>query len=236
MATRRGERKDMPDVPDHDFIDALAEIWSGVNYAAYHMAYVRVYSQTTALRTPVSELEKQEQISRNLVQTDMLICRAHLAAFFWQLDHVFEALRIAITRAQKEHPTSRYYYACERRLDEIEAAAIRQEISAYRNKGHEVPAIIGTNWDSDGRFLYHFLPTMNGHANKESIEMNAQLLEYFKFAAHLCRTFAPHVLKPEFFRSFRFPVTAPNSFLGELPPEAKGARQLEMVIEASDQT
>src|SRR5205823_954385 len=126
-------KNDMPDVPEPDFVGSLCEIWSGINYAAYHLAYVRVYLQTAALQTDVEQLRKQEQAVRDNTQVDVLICRAHLAAFFWQLDHVFEALRIAIKRGQKEH-SDLNFWDFEKRLQEIEQTPIYQEINAYRNK------------------------------------------------------------------------------------------------------
>jgi hypothetical protein len=109
MKERLGEKREMPDVPKQDFVDALAEIWFQINFAAYHMAYVRVYSQSEALRTATNVLREQDQDVRNHVQIDIVICRSHLAAFFWHLEHVFEALRTAITRGQKEYPEARYF-------------------------------------------------------------------------------------------------------------------------------
>ena len=88
----------MPDVPEPDFVGALCEIWFGLSYAAYHLCYVRVYLQTAALQTDVDQLRNQEQILRDMTQVDVIICRAHLASFFWHLDHIFEALRAAVTR------------------------------------------------------------------------------------------------------------------------------------------
>jgi hypothetical protein len=228
-------QNDMPDVPDMDFIGALCEIWSGLNYAAYHLAYVRVYSQTAALQTDVDQLRKQEQVLRDMTQADVVICRAHLAAFFWQLDHIFEALKIAVTRGQKEHPAQQYFWSAEKRLKEIEQMTVPQEINAYRNKGHEVPAIIGCAWEKKGgKFLHHFLPTILGHEQKESIDMNTQLQQYFEFVADEWLSFVPDDLKDKFPRSFKFTVTVPNSYVGDLPPELKGVPQLEVSIEAYD--
>ena len=93
---RLGNKLKMPDLPEQDFVDALSEIWFQISFAAYHMAYVRVYSQSDALRTAVKLLREQDQDVRDHVQTDIVICRSHLAAFFWHLEHVFEALRTAI--------------------------------------------------------------------------------------------------------------------------------------------
>jgi len=72
------------------------------SYAAYHLAFVRLYLQTEALQTHHDQILKAEQAFRETTQVEIVICRAHLAAFFWQLDHVFEALRIAIKKGQKE--------------------------------------------------------------------------------------------------------------------------------------
>lgn len=73
----------MPDVPDVDFVGSLIEIWMGINNAAYHLAYVRVYLQTAALQTRADELRKLEQSFRDQTQVDVVICRTDLAAFFW---------------------------------------------------------------------------------------------------------------------------------------------------------
>jgi hypothetical protein len=63
----------MPDVPKQDFTDALAEIWFQISYAAYHLAYVRVYSQSAAVRTKLEELRDQEQAIRNNAQIDIVM-------------------------------------------------------------------------------------------------------------------------------------------------------------------
>ena len=113
MSLRLGDKREMPEVPKQDFVDALAEIWFQISFGAYHMAYVRVYSQSDALRARTNVLREQEQLVRDQVQIDIVICRSHLAAFFWHLEHVFEALRTAITRGQKEYPEEKYFWACE---------------------------------------------------------------------------------------------------------------------------
>jgi hypothetical protein len=224
-------QSDMPDVPEMDFVDALCELWSGLNCAAYHLAYVRVYLQTAALQTDGDELRKQEQDVRDKVQTDTTICRAHLAAFFWQLEHFFEGLRIAVRRGKKEQPLENYFPAYEKNLETLEENLVRREIRAYRNKAHNIPAIIGRKWEQKGgRFLHHFLPSMTGHEPKDSIDMNAQLQHYFEFVATVWHSFAPSELKDKFPRSFKFPVTVPHTFLAELPPELKEVRQLEVEI------
>jgi hypothetical protein len=232
MSQRPGDKREMPDVPKPDFVDALAEIWFQINFAAYHLAYVRVYSQSEALRTKPDVLRDQEQLVRDRVQVDIVICRTHLAAFFWHLEHVFEALRIAITRGQKEHPEARYFWAYERRLGEIEQFTLRQEINDYRNMGHQNPAIIGSKWDGEGLFLHHFLPTISGHQPKEEIDMNTRLQQYFEFTANVWLEFAPGDYKEKFPRDFRFPVTRPYLFAGELPAELKGVPQLEVCVQS----
>jgi hypothetical protein len=237
MPEKTRKSDEMPDVPDPDFVDALCEIWFGINYAAYHLAYVRVYLQTAALQTHVDEWRGHEQAIRNQLQADLVICRTHLAAFFWQIDHVFEALRAAINRGQKEHGDLKYFWKWEQDLKRVEESPLRQEISAYRNKGHDIPAIIGCTWEGKGgKFIRHFLPTINGHDPKESIDMNLQLQRYFEGVANVWLSFAPGGFKEKFPRDFRFPVTVPYSFLGELPPELRSVPQLEVSVEAYEKT
>lgn len=100
---------------------------------------------------------QKEQAVRDQMQVDMVICRTHLAAFFWQLNHVFEALRHAIRRGQKEHPGHKYFWHWEEHLNEIEETDWRTEIRSYRNKAHEIPAIIGCLWEGPKKkFVRHF--------------------------------------------------------------------------------
>jgi len=232
MTQRLGDKREMPDVPKQDFVDALAEIWFQINFAAYHLAYVRVYSQSDALRTSMEVLRAQDQVTRDHAQVDVVICRTHLAAFFWHIEHVFEALRTAITRGQKEHSELKYFWVYEKRLDEIEQFLVRQEIKDYRNMGHQNPAIIGSRWDGEGHFLHHFLPTISGHQPQEDIDMNMRLQQYFEFAANVWLEFAPGDFKQKFPRDFKFPVTVPYLFAGELPKELSGKPQLEVSIES----
>ncbi len=75
----RKDQNTMPDVPPPDFVGAVAEIWSTVNYAAYHLAYTRVYSRTRALQTSVDELRRDEQAVRDQGQVTYLF-----AARIWR--------------------------------------------------------------------------------------------------------------------------------------------------------
>jgi hypothetical protein len=224
----------MPDVPEPGFVGALCEIWFGVSYSAYHLAYVRVYLQTGALQMNPKVIAKQTEELRNLMQTDVLICRAHLASFFWQLDHIFEALRAAINRGQKEHGDLKYFWQWEKTLDEIEKNTLRTEISAYRNQGHQYPAIIGCKWDGDDKFLHHFLPTIDGHEPKDEIDLKDMLQRYFEFVVNVWLSFAPGDFKTKFPRDFSFPVTVPHTFAGELPAELQSVPQLLVEVVAFD--
>jgi len=223
----------MPDVPNLDFVGAVCEIWFTVNYAAYHLAYTRVYLQTRSMQTPVEELRLDEQSIKDKGQVDLSICRSHLASFFWELHHVFEALETAINRGKKENPNERNFYSQERELKAIRETPIPREIEAYRNQGHCIPAIIGQKWEEKGgKFLHHFLPSVEGHELKDSIDLNHQLQAYFEYVVNLWLYFVPQPLKAKFPRSFRFPVTVPFFYLGELPTELASVPQLEVCLEA----
>ena len=231
MNERLGNKREMPDVPKFDFVGALAEIWFQINYSAYHMAYVRVYSGSGALRTPPATLRAQAQDARDNAQIDVVICRTHLAAFLWHLEHMFEALRSAVKKGKQDYPDERYFWGYEKRLDKIDELTIRKEIKDYRNMAHETPGIIGCKWSSeDHRFLHHFLPTIAGYEDKEHVELPARLQEFFEFAANVWLEFAPSELKDRFPRDFRFPITIPYTFDGELPEILVGAPQLEVQV------
>lgn len=222
----------MPDVPQMDFVGSMIEVWFALNCVAYHLAYVRVYLQTAALQTAVREMAKLEQDVRNKAQTDLVICRAHLAAFFWQLDHVFEALDLSVKRGQKERPGQRYFWSYEDQLKKIEQEPTRKQINAYRNKAHEAPAIIGIKWTGEHKFVHHFLPSIPGLAENDDIDMNEKLQEYFEYTANVWLSFMPSEVKKRFPRDFRFVVTLPHTYTGELPPGLECPPQLEVHIEA----
>jgi hypothetical protein len=224
----------MPDVPEMDFVGSMIEIWFALNCAAYHLAYVRTYLQTAALQTPARELAKLEQDWRNKAQADVVICRAHLAAFFWQLDHVYEALDISVKRGQKEQPNERYFWSYEQQLKKIDEGSIRKEINAYRNTAHTTPAIIGQKWTAEHNFVRHFLPSIRGLRQHDDTDMNQTLHEYFEYTANVWLSFAPSDFKERFPRDFHFVVSVPHSYMGELPPELAQAPQLEVHITAHD--
>jgi hypothetical protein len=231
MNERLGNKREMPDVPKFDFLGALAEIWFQINYSAYHMAYVRVYSGSGALRMPPAALRVQAQDARDNAQIDVVICRTHLAAFFWHIEHLFEALRTAVKKGKQDYPDERYFWTYDKHLDKIDELTIRKEIKDYRNLAHETPGIIGCKWSSeDHLFLYHFLPTIAGYQDKEHIELSARLQEFFEFAANVWLEFAPSELKDKFPRDFRFPITIPYMFEGELPDSLIGIPQLEVQV------
>jgi hypothetical protein len=227
------DQNSMPDVPNPDFVGAICEIWFTVNYAAYHLAYTRVYLQTRSMQTHVDELRRDEQPVKDRGQVDLIICRSHLASFFWELHHVFEALEAAINRGKKEYPNQRYFYSQERVLERTRQSPVPKEIEAYRNEGHNIPAIIGQKWEEKGgKFLYHFLPSIQGHEPKDAIELNHQLQVYFEYVVNLWLSFVPEPYKSKFPRNFSFPVTVPFSYLGELPADLHGVPQLEVSLEA----
>ena len=64
--------------------------------------------------------------------------------------------------------------------------------------------------------------------------MNTRLQQYFEFAPNVWIEFAPGDYKEKFPRDFRFPVTVPYLFAGELPQELKGVPQLEVSVESYD--
>ena len=230
---RMGQQRMMPAVPPLDFVGALAELWHPISYSAYHMAYVRVYSQSQALRVPIKTIHLQDQDIREHSQTDLVICRAHLAAFFWHLEHLFEALRAAVTRGRQEQPDNPYFTEYSAFLESLEEQPLRREIRDYRNTGHQNPAIIGIAWTAEHQFLHHFLPTIAGHTPQEELELNMRLQRYFEYAASIWLNFAPSDLKDRFPRDFSFPVTIPFLYSGARPPGLADAPQLLVHIQSS---
>jgi hypothetical protein len=85
--------------------------------------------------------------------------------------------------------------------------------------------------------LHHFLPTISGHTPQEDVELNLRLQQYLSsLRTNVWLEFAPGDFKETFPRDFRFPVTVPLLFTGNLPEELKGKPQLEVQINSYDKS
>lgn len=78
------------------------------------------------------------------------------------------------------------------------------------------------------------MPTIAGHEAKEDIKLIDQLQKYFEFAANVWLSFSPGDFKEKFPRNFKFTVTVPHTFIGELPDDVIGVPQLEVSVVAQD--
>jgi len=145
MSQRLGDKSEMPDVPKSDFVDALTEIWFQINFAAYHMATCGcMASEASPDQNACAARARTGRAGSRTI--DIVVSRSHLAAFFWHLEHVFEALRTAITRGQKEHPEAKYFWAYEKELDELEQLTIvkrSKTIAIWGTKTRRLLAVSG---------------------------------------------------------------------------------------------
>ena len=108
MTARERNQNDMPDVPAPDFVGSLCEIWSSINYAAYHLVYVRVYLQIAALQTDVEQIRQQEQTIRESTQPNRGCNEQHALAPFIHLAYYFRLMFALITGLHsdviRDHP------------------------------------------------------------------------------------------------------------------------------------
>jgi hypothetical protein len=99
----------------------------------------------------------------------------------------------------------KYFWQWEKALDEIEKGTLRKGISAYRNQGHQYPAIIGCKWGGDDKFVRHFLPTINGHEPKDEIDIKELLQRYFEFVVNVWLSLHLETLRKNSRVTSRFP-------------------------------
>lgn len=218
-------------IPKIAFADAATEIWQCLGYCAFHAAHVLVYLQSDALRIPKPDVDKfiltlppdQQEDTRARFQSDMMTCRAHLAAFFWQLDHIFESLLLALRRGRDENKVDmRTYVLAERFIKKQQSSTIGEEISLYRNASHQVPGIAARWHESNtGKFLFHFLPEPGEEFDRENPpaeiaqtparKMEEQLHSYFEFVARTCT----EVIHWNFSDTWTILVVCPFTFMGD---------------------
>jgi hypothetical protein len=222
-------------IPPITFEGALLEVWHSLTYCAYHGAYVMAYLQTDALRVSKSKidtfLQGQPQEVRDRYQNDVTLGRAHLSSFFWNLDHIFESLRLAIKRGRESGDLDpRTYILLEKKIADAKNSTEGREINIYRNAAHKVPGVIA-RWGTDNWFGCHFLPEIGDELTPDEIKaatpQPAQTLEdklhaYFLFVANLCSGILKQTIPKEWKlpATFTFPVTIPTSFTGNVPADA----------------
>ena len=90
----------MPDVPDPDFAGNLWRIGSASTMllTTWHM------SESICRLLPFKPMLIRQKTKNSwfaIMSADVVICRTHLAASFWQINHIFETLRAAITRVKR---------------------------------------------------------------------------------------------------------------------------------------
>ena len=165
--------------PKQDFEGMVCEIWSGLDICLYHTAYVRIYSDTTAMRLAGSRrreaiLHQMPQADRDLLQEDVLVFRAHFAGVLWQLHHVAdELIRLAYRRCYQEGIiTKDRYDALVKALDDD---PLLKEIRDYRNLSPQFAGVIMTLHDGTTHaFIAHVLPPLGAQAPAQQDSINEQ--------------------------------------------------------------
>ena len=230
--------------PKQDFEGMVCEIWSGLDICLYHTAYVRIYSDTTAMRLAGSRrreaiLHQMPQADRDPLQEDVLVFRAHFAGVLWQLHHVAdELIRLAYRRCYQEGIiTKDRYDALVKALDDD---PLLKEIRDYRNLSHQFAGVIMTLHDGTTHaFIAHVLPPLGAQApaqqdsiNEQEIrkeveerELNMKFQSYCDHVAGYCeglfRIIDGKYKMAVMPRSHGFLVTIPHSYQGQLPEGAK---------------
>jgi hypothetical protein len=103
-------------VPPPDFVGAMCEIWFPVNYAAYHLAYTRVYCKHPLCKLTLTTCDWMSRPSTTKVKLTRLSAGAASRRFSGSCTTCLKK-EIAIKRGQKEHSTHRYFYTQERELE-----------------------------------------------------------------------------------------------------------------------
>jgi hypothetical protein len=228
------------DFPRADFEGTACEIWQGLNASFYHMAYVKTYADTIAMHTAGSNckqeiIEAMSETERDCLQEDLVIFRAHFAAYLWQLCHLRELVRESYRRLKEETVISQSRY--DTLLAAIDADPIVEEIREYRNMSHQRAGVIVTLHDTKtNQFQGHFFPPLHETAptQKKEVsvddelrerELNMKLNTFYGNMAGYCQglfkiidaKYNARVLT----RTQGFSVTVPYSYNGKLPEGAK---------------
>jgi uncharacterized protein YqgV (UPF0045/DUF77 family) len=221
-----------------DFDGMIAEIWHTLNVCIYHIAYVRIYSNTGAMRLAGSRrahaaIQPLSQDERELLQEDAIVFRAHFAGALWQLRHVVELLGKAYKLCEKEGIVT-----ADQRDKLAKALAddpIADEVRVYRNMSHEFSGVVITIHDGTDAFIAHVLPPLDAKSPEQSapldeaeiqkaVQERELIMKLEAYCTHLggyCEGLfkvieANHKMAviP---RSQGFSVTVPHSYQGQLP-------------------
>src|SRR5260370_23330340 len=133
--------------PIQDFDGMVGEVWHALNVCLYHAAYVKVYTDTGAMRLAGSQRARTatqplSQAEREMLQEDAIVFRAHFAGVLWQLRHLVELLGKAYKHCEKESIVT-----AEQRGSLANAVGddpIVEEIPVYRNMAHNFSGVVTT--------------------------------------------------------------------------------------------
>jgi hypothetical protein len=229
--------------PIQDFDGMVAEVWHTLNVCLYHIAYVRVYADTGAMRLAGSKrahaaIQPLSQDERGMLQEDAIVFRAHFAGALWQLRHLVELLGKAYKLCEKEGIVT-----AEQRAKLAQTLAddpIVEEIRVYRNLSHEFSGVVITIHDGAEAFIAHVFPPLDAKVPEQRApldeaeiqkavqerELNMKLEAYCNHLAGYCeglfRIIEANHKMAVIPRSQGFLVTVPHSYRGGLPQGANG--------------
>ena len=186
-----------------------------VHACMYHLSTVNLFLMDSAAFTHhESQFHNPDPAFVDRVNSDRLVCFAHLRAFFWELHSLVDSLRsYCIRQAEKDGKT----IAPETR-EKIENFLKSQEwtdINAIRNFSHSTASPLGGRLQ-DGK-LAHFLETSDGR----EIPIPEHLLVYLDAVRQFLQTVL--IIPPELLtRPIHVNRAAPSVSLAKPQAAAKG--------------
>lgn len=143
----------------------VCEIWQGMDACLYHAAHINVYAQTFAAQiagsTKAAQLQTFQQEDKNRLQEDLVVFRANLAGFLWQMSHLIELIKTAYKRCKEASIIDAAQQ--DQLVFECENDSVLNEIIKYRNLSHQFAGVIITIHDGvTHEFVAHVLPALDG--------------------------------------------------------------------------
>ncbi|PYX42424.1 MAG: hypothetical protein DMG81_01650 [Acidobacteria bacterium] len=145
---------------ENDSEVALRIVFQQIHACMYHLSTVDLFLTTSAAFTHhESQFSNPDPDFVDHMNSDRVVCFAHLRAFFWELRSLVDSLRsYCIRQAEKEGTT--IAPETKEKMEKFLKSQAWTDINAIRNFSHSTASPLGARL-RDGK-LAHFLETSDG--------------------------------------------------------------------------
>jgi len=145
---------------ENDSKVALRILFQQVYACVYHLSTVQLFLKDSAAFTHhESQFQNPDEEFKERLNSDRIVCFAHLRAFFWELHSIVDSLRDYCVR-QLEKEGGIFPPEAKSKIEDLLKSQAWADIQAIRNFSHSTASPLGGRLEN-GKLVY-FLETSDG--------------------------------------------------------------------------